>query len=241
MRKWRWADILTGVLLTVAVFSVGFSFGSFDKPTCDPSNCGAQPKKAKGEQPESIWQATFADPVAFYGAWVALFTGALGISTWLLWRATNRTVDLAREEFNATHRARIRILSLMDITGKTDNFATVLRYVDVGDIGAQIDAIAYCYTMALGAPAAGLEMDIHAIGAKIASGIPQDFTAAGDEDAMMQKIAVDIGGVAAELLCVGYVQYSDASGIERRTGFCFKYAGNCAWSKKPDSDYAYEY
>jgi hypothetical protein len=47
------------------------------------------------------------DPAVFFTLWVALFTGVLGVSTILLWRATNRSVKISERALHDLERACI--------------------------------------------------------------------------------------------------------------------------------------
>ena len=87
-------------------------------------------------QPESIWQATFHDPIAFYTACLVLVTGLLWFFTARLWRATvdlgkdakeaaasqgermERSIELANEEFVAAHGPIVRAMQFnIDVEG----------------------------------------------------------------------------------------------------------------------------
>jgi hypothetical protein len=52
-------------------------------------------------------QVSVNDPTAFFTLWVALFTGVLGVSTILLWRATNRSVKISERALHDLERACI--------------------------------------------------------------------------------------------------------------------------------------
>jgi hypothetical protein len=51
----------------------------------------------KSEECKTIWERTTTDPVAFFTFWLVVFTGGLGVSTVMLWRAGERQIELARE------------------------------------------------------------------------------------------------------------------------------------------------
>jgi hypothetical protein len=58
---------------------------------------------------ETIWERGFVDPTAYYTLWLTLFTGvlaAVGIAGTIFGL---QQIKLARDEFNATHRPRIRV------------------------------------------------------------------------------------------------------------------------------------
>lgn len=56
------------------------------------------------------WDANTVTAAATFA--MAVLTLALGVANFLLWRATQRQIKLGRDEFNATHRARILIQSV---------------------------------------------------------------------------------------------------------------------------------
>ena len=244
--RFRVHEIFFGVFLTVAVFAVGYSVALFPSyPIENGSGDGSTAQPQGQENPLSaFWHWTSHDPVAFYTAVLTVFTFVLGVSSFFLWWETKKAGALARDEFNATHRAKVRVLYVRADTDPDAPVALVLTYVNIGDIEAKIDVFAHEFIIV---PCADtdtgiLKMNTHAIGATIESGVPQTARIVsarlGDD---MAQIAVKQGGFAAEFQCVGYVQYSDVSGAERRTGFCFKLNTDGMWTPVPHSDYAYEY
>src|ERR1700682_5933125 len=50
----------------------------------------------KTEERKTLWEKTTTDPVAFFTFWLVVFTGVLGASTIMLWRAGERQIELTR-------------------------------------------------------------------------------------------------------------------------------------------------
>jgi hypothetical protein len=80
----------------------------------------------KAEDCKTLWERTTSDPVAFFTFWLVVFTGGLGISTILLWRAGVRQAELTQAALIGDQRAWIMVS--MEIES--------LRFLKSGDEGA---------------------------------------------------------------------------------------------------------
>jgi hypothetical protein len=88
------------------------------------------------EVPSSILGIPPDIVVAFCTIVITFFTVATAIATWLLWRVTKDTVNLAREEFNSSHRPNLDVRNIYcekDIEG---NVVINLSIDNIGDAKA---------------------------------------------------------------------------------------------------------
>jgi hypothetical protein len=84
----------------------------------------------KTEECKTIWERTTTDPVAFFTFWLVVFTGGLGISTVLLWRA-------GEKQFR--HARRSAAIQSRDMQASTD---VSKRAADAAMISAQVSKAA---------------------------------------------------------------------------------------------------
>jgi hypothetical protein len=62
---------------------------------------------------ETIWERSFADPIAYYTMWLTFFTAALAILGIGGIALTSQQISLARDDFNAANRPEIAIQSIV--------------------------------------------------------------------------------------------------------------------------------
>jgi hypothetical protein len=107
------------VPLLVALLAIAFAlFLNLAVPSAEnPKQPSAQQGRHNSEtvipfeQPEGIsfWQRTLREPISLFTGVLALFTIALvGASVWQ-GRLTQQSIELARQEFIATHRPKLRV------------------------------------------------------------------------------------------------------------------------------------
>jgi hypothetical protein len=105
--KFRISEFVLGVLLTIAVFELGYVFASSQpsQPVEHQQTAGeGNTANSKGEISESFWQRTISEPTAFFTLWVAAFTFILGAATIGLLRATNRSAQIAERALTGLER-----------------------------------------------------------------------------------------------------------------------------------------
>ncbi len=187
---------------------------------------------------------------------LAVYTRSLDKSTRKLWEAGERQIALAREEFNTTHRPRVRVRHF-DIhfteEGKLEfhpssKFLVSFHIVNVGD--APIKKIALTYVAGWSKSEAKIltqfgtsfkteELETYLLpGGAISKTITPDFP---DSDYL--KLAA-LGG-SGEFFVVGRILHVDASDVERVTGFfrkCPRSIGPAVqeFQVVPGNDYEYE-
>ena len=94
---------LIATLLWIGILGWQASYAPTDseKRQCEET---AGKEGRKTEECKSLWERTTSDPVAFFTFWLVVFTGGLGVSTVLLWRAGERQIELVRETSVAQSR-----------------------------------------------------------------------------------------------------------------------------------------
>jgi len=176
---------------------------------------------------------------------VAVFTGTLWWAAAGQYDLLKDQIQLAREEFTATHRPKI-IVHGMDVKLAGDGeFRHVnFRYVNAGDTDAFVTLIAshILWTKYSMVPA-GIEFRRHEVIKKpvpLPSG-KNGFAITPDDINFTSLVRSGRGGHDTAY-CVGVVVYRDKNDIERRTGFCRRYDSERErWLKADDEDYEYAY
>jgi hypothetical protein len=88
---------------------------------------------------ETIWQRTISDPVAYYTFWLTLFTAALAGVGLIQWNLIAKQIRLASDEFNATHRPKLRVRFFPELPVPADEQLVVTyEVVNIGDAMATI-------------------------------------------------------------------------------------------------------
>jgi len=191
-----------------------------------------------------LWLFVFADEHnglvgALAGLAVAFFTGSL-------WFVTNKGLNLARDEFNATHRPRIEVLGLFLNFAKTDkegnsvpdNAGTSLegfvRFVNSGAAPARITEIGSTLTLNPNAEP------------EFSNAIFDSFVL---ESGIETTHCITTGGLlkfksefGKPTHCVGYIAYLDSAKRRRKIGFCYLLDSNgFRWVRDKESPYDHAY
>lgn len=196
------------------------------------------------------WANTFDKPDSY----VALFTGLLFVSTVMLWlstrglfKVTKQTVKLAREEFVASHRPRIRVRFVQGPWDETDGHKVAhITLVNTGETQATIYE-------------SGCDLARREIPERGGGWLPPGLTASPQP---IDPIRLDSGqrltitvrtkkpdgeaelfGYAVgnhELCIVGAIKYRDDNGISRETAFFRidrQMGGSLRTSENPEDEY----
>jgi hypothetical protein len=257
--KLRYSAILGTVLLLLCFGWILGTASSFN--TCKAKQTTAQSEKATDNSPllalavvdntavsarcalHMIYEYRDAT-TAIATIFIALFTFTLWWSTMKMMRATKDAVDLARQEFTATHRPKI-IVHGMEVKLPGDERRHVhFRYVNAGDTDAFITSIVsrILWTAKSMVPA-DIEFSRHDVIKEpilVPSG-KNGFAITPDGVDFVTLVRSGRGGHDTAF-CVGVVVYRDTNDIERRTGFCRRYDSERErWLKVEDEDYEYAY
>ena len=184
----------------------------------------------------------------------ALATIAIAAFTLTLWRATTEhgrltreVLDLARDEFNATHRPRLRVYAfeVADRDLPHDRPITVLFQVrNVGETNARLIKLEGCIRIEArrdrhlepGIPFRDIkDLDITLVSGEREAFQIEDGTTATEEN------ATSIYANQTPILCIGRITYEDGSGNKRETGFCRELSLRPIQSSRPRADTEYEY
>jgi hypothetical protein len=205
---------------------------------------------AESERPE--------EAIARYNLGLMIFTGVLAIATIGLGAISISQLRLARAEFAATHRPRIRIKHVWLVALGSDKPVTVeIVYANVGDAKAVVSRIGMDFNVIN--PDTPLPGNMTAperpyvkypecgLGVTVGTG---NVTSLGSLDEW--RVAAIRDGKKL-LCCFGFIEYSDVGPKEtrkiRRTAFCRIYKpsanpidgmGRFVRPDKPDPDYEYE-
>ncbi|MCX7364015.1 MAG: hypothetical protein NTV97_19530 [Alphaproteobacteria bacterium] len=193
------------------------------------------------------------------GFFVGGFTFFLFLSTTLLWRSTERlweagerqaaltrdSINLAREEFNATHRPRIGIRGVHTLTVDREGFLGFV-YVNRGIGTAKITRIGCAVIVTeyiRNAPAFEVrnitDVELKSGDSEFYEYNPRNivefsFGRGFDNNS-------DPRDTSSTAYFVGFVAYEDSDGRQRETGFCRKNApGTDIWTAVENSGYEYE-
>jgi hypothetical protein len=148
--KFRVPDLVLGALLMVAIFAMGMLFASSlpAPPKHQAEYQSSAEKTTKEDVKHGFWEKTADDPVAYFTLWLMGFTGimalatiGLGVATILLYRAGNKQLALARQEFIATHRPKVIVRFVQGPFHLDDRRFIFITFVNIGDSEAIIRAI----------------------------------------------------------------------------------------------------
>lgn len=241
-----WGSYLLALAIAGTLFVASMSL-SVPVPPREQYQCQQEAKTYGEGKPancptsETIWQKTLKDPVAYYTAWLTAFTlvlAAVGIVQSLL---TNQQIKLARNEFLASHRPKIRVRSVGYDEKLTDAEYLVLKFtcVNIGDSPCEIIEVRYGLHAAIkpGEPTQKEKLKnipLHAP-VTLGPGEPTAFSThlmKGDE----------ITNLTFEFDFFGYVAYVDQLGIRRFMGFWRRHdVTEDNWTAPEHPDFNYEY
>lgn len=213
----------------------------------------ADQRSEQTDSKRSLWVPT--NPTEFFTFWVAIFTLVLAGSTIGLWYVTYRGIQLGRDEFNATHRPKVRLkhLWLAEDILPNEPISVNLFVVNNGSADAILQQIGVRYDIVPlpGPLPINPSIDVARVGngARLQPGLNYEFS------------LIDIGRVISieefdsltdnlcDLYCIGYISYHDAVGRMRITGFCRRLQferrapiqpDNSRFVPVDDPDYEYE-
>jgi hypothetical protein len=179
---------------------------------------------------------------------IAIFTGFLWWSTKRLWEANKQTLQLAREEFTATHRPEIKIISviLADETDVDVRGVTNVVFANVGRSPATIIETVGDIVASDGPPAINAPAPIRGpAGRVLDSGKKESWRMESDSiKATVTKFASADPAIRGERerFCFGRIVYKDSGGGCREAGFCRRLDRETKrWVKVENSEHEYAY
>lgn len=283
----NWAKLAGFAAVLSAALSVSFLWALYYVPpqntewTCEAKPSANAPNKPALEtftchtkQPQNLEnQATRANKqsdqettggIKITDVFLALFNGLLVMVTAILiavgigqGRELKRAVDASKDEFNATHRPRIRVKHLWlteDIWGK-EQITVSLGIVNNGTAVATLNTMGIRFAIVRTGRAIPFEPDIPNIpgvnvaGVKMPVGVWWTYPNIKNGVQLTDAENTAIQNGDSKLYCIGYVSYYDGARNMRITGFCRvlesppKYLfgkDNSRFRRFDDPDYEYE-
>jgi non-canonical (house-cleaning) NTP pyrophosphatase len=193
------------------------------------------------------------------GIITAIASVVVAAFTATLWFVTNKGLDLARDEFNASHRPQITVHHVEAIWGVIRNadgkkFKAVgakVTYFNKGSVAAtNVEIRGRIVTKnkqfshlegALMAPT--IDCPNNVISGKTYSFEVQSQVTADAADGI--EIDDPYGGVVQrseiDVYCIGIIAYSDSSSVKRQTGFIWRWRTPFSWIRETNSPYHFEY
>jgi hypothetical protein len=216
------------------------------------------------EDATSFWQLTFHDPIATFTLFLVIATIVLAIATiglwfltWRMLRATKQSLDLARSEFNATHRPRLHVRNLV-VTGDKDTFHEAFAFTPgkplsgqfyVSNIGSGEATIVESHCEVIWDLQDGLPMQRPYEGKLGNNPLPNAVIASGSSTVGLFASERPFPGLHADesgcsnVYVMGWVEYVDVRNVRRRTAFCRRYMehhGSRRFYPVDDPDYEHE-
>ena len=170
-------------------------------------------------------------------------------------KTAQQQIELARDEFNSSHRPKIRIkhIWLKNDIWQGEPIIVNLTCVNNGTTEAILSEIGIKYFVVKNDRALPIEPHIPAIsklaGRRLPCGRNWETKDINANKILTPDENADIQQGRSKLYCVGFVSYLDASVRMRITGFCrvltfpedaLAHVGNCRFRVFDDPDYEYE-
>jgi hypothetical protein len=227
MLKNRWPAFVYAGLFAVSVYGISFS----QHPS--PQNYSEKGQDcAKTKPNREAAKIGTEESIAEYTWWLAVLTGLLAIATIGMGGATiglyvsgDRQLKLARDEFNSTHRPKIRIkhLFITNDIWQGEPIIVNLWCINTGTGDAILNEIGIRYHVVRNDRALPIEPRILGRplgGIQLQTGLNFEIPNINIGRILTAEENADIQQGRSRLYCVGYVSYLDAAGRMRITGFC---------------------
>jgi hypothetical protein len=175
---------------------------------------------------------------------IAVFTIVLALVGYFQARLIRKTIDLARQEFIATHRPKIKF-----------HTAEITRRVNEGDDVNRIGASILCFNVGesvaknvevRGQIFAGSNFAVDVQRPKV-----KTFSEVLSGDKLRAEINSDYPVVdvasgkrrGVDYHCIGWIAYWDENGLRRETGFCLRaeFSDRDRWVSAGKPEYEYDY
>jgi hypothetical protein len=208
---------------------------------------GQDPQDSKKSAPDNLsFEVISAVITAIATAVMAFFTFTLARSTKKLWETTNKSVDLAREEFIATHRPKIIVRSFQ-ITNRDMPIGKPIGFIfiaqNIGETAAKIIEVRSGTFIQSAKTIIPTDLSFafyEEFNVTLASGERELFPGNGGSSPEGEESMSVYAGNSA-LYCMGTIVYVDSIGTRRETGFCRRYHPREDIWDIAESEYEYAY
>jgi hypothetical protein len=201
--------------------------------------------------------ADYTEALARFTKWLVLVTGALFVaSVWQGW-LTRRSVNLARDEFLASHQPEI-VIHTVEFTNNVtitpgaapsavNSLGATITYFSKGRTAANIVEIAAVIGRYTPTPPVGIDLRLQAEPGRVPNGrytlrLMSDFDPI--EESTWQQGLLPNGKLRTpgDIFCIGRIVYLDARENRREVGFCRKLDATApCWDRVAGSGYEYSY
>lgn len=200
----------------------------------------------KEKEKNNYEESTFNDALVKYTGYLAYATFILSAATIFLGIVTWQLRVIARNDFWATHRAKILVHTFEYCSDDTRTVSAIFTYVNTGTTSAKINRISFnIFCSDKLRPGAAMKTHEFIPVKQILPGGRADFSVESnisENSAYVRNVKNERGQSNIDLLCIGKITYSDSSGASRETGFCRKLGSDSkSWLKVENSDYEYSY
>ncbi len=257
--------IVFATLLNVALVATDFAPERIEPKGPQQSSEERQRSDYNKTDQAGFWPTVFSRVSDFSTVFIAGFNGLLVYVTYKLVMTTSRlwtasteqgrlaqeAINLARNEFNSTHRPKIRIKHLWLETDiwQEEPIVVTLECINTGPVDAFLNEVGIAINVVKNIQRPneiGPRLTGH--GERMHSGVNSQFLGIKLGDLTPEDSRAIVQGVA-KLYCLGYISYRDAAERIRITGFCrvltfppdaLPLKGNCRFRVVDDPDYEYE-
>jgi hypothetical protein len=160
------------------------------------------------------------------------------VMAWFTWKLTD-SIKLEREEFIATHRPKIKVRAFrLHLEGVTADhkYAVEFIYLNEGETAAHIKEIGTVLIIGdniWNYGARKVRFDIEKSTEKLC---------AGEQRMQLTNAEFNWDSKDANWFYVGYIEYQDDRGFNRKTGFCRRWnPGSMSWDLERNEEYEYSY
>lgn len=184
---------------------------------------------------------------------IAVFTIVLAIGGGYQACLTRRAIRLGRDEFNATHRAEIIIHSAEHAHVDGMKIGANITFFNKGTTPARNVVISGKITTISGVPRPGIAFpELLRVPEDVFPGKPWQFGIPSNIQTGFEQIKLvsqdtwkDMKSDPAGVYCIGEISYTDAGGVVRHTGFCWKWHTSKndghRWIRQSRNSYEYAY
>lgn len=212
------------MLLAIAIFALGATFELFHAPQSPQQGAAAEHSNEANQNPKN---ETAEDAIARYNYWLTWITAALVGATIGLGAISIYQLKLARAEFIATHRPKIKVhtAELRRDIGKVSGKQAEEHFLGASLLGFNIGESVAKNIEVRGEIFAGsnFAVDVRRPIVKTFSEVLSGQKLRAEIKSNIPIVTVAMGKrTGIEYYCLGWIAYWDENGLRRETGFCFR-------------------